>query len=79
MLVLTRKVKESLIIDNNIKITVVAIDGDKVKLAIDAPKEIPILRQEVLQAIERENRESLAAIIKAKELSQLKDLLPQKR
>ncbi|HHW06934.1 MAG TPA: carbon storage regulator CsrA [Clostridia bacterium] len=76
MLVLTRKVKETLIIDNKIKITVVAVDGDKVKLAIDAPKDIPILRQEVFEAIEKENRESLNVSIGADELFKIKDLLP---
>lgn len=76
MLVLTRKVKETLIIDNKIKITVVAVDGDKVKLAIDAPKDIPILRQEVFEAIEKENRESLNVSIDADELFKIKDLLP---
>ena len=73
---LTRKVKETLIIDNKIKITVVAVDGDKVKLAIDAPKDIPILRQEVFEAIEKENRESLNVSIGADELFKIKDLLP---
>lgn len=76
MLVLTRKVKETLIIDGKIKITVVAVDGDKVKLAIDAPKDIPILRQEVFEAIERENRESLNPSISTDELTDIKDLLP---
>lgn len=76
MLVLTRKVKETLIIGSQIKITVVAVDGDKVKLAIDAPKDIPILRQEVFEAIEKENRESLNAAISSEELSKIKDFLP---
>jgi len=76
LLVLTRKVKETLIIDGKIKITVVAVDGDKVKLAIDAPKDIPILRQEVFEAIERENRESLNPSISTDELTDIKDLLP---
>ena len=76
MLVLSRKVKETLVIDNKIKVTVVAVDGDKVKLAIDAPKDIPILRQEVYDAIERENRESLKVSIDTAELSKLKGLLP---
>lgn len=76
MLVLTRKVKETLIIGSQIKITVVAVDGDKVKLAIDAPKDIPILRQEVFEAIEKENRESLNVSIDADELFKIKDLLP---
>jgi carbon storage regulator len=76
MLVLSRKVKETLVIDNKIKVTVVSVDGDKVKLAIEAPKDIPILRQEVFDAIERENRESLKVSIDTAELSKLKDLLP---
>ena len=76
MLVLSRKVKETLVIDNKIKVTVVAVDGDKVKLAIEAPKDIPILRQEVFEAIERENRESLNVSINTEELSKIKDLLP---
>lgn len=76
MLVLSRKVKETLIIDHKIKVTVVAVDGDKVKLAIEAPKDIPVLRQEVLEAIERENRESLNTSINTEELSRLKDFIP---
>lgn len=76
MLVLSRKVKETLVIDYKIKITVVAVDGDKVKLAIEAPKDIPILRQEVLDAIERENRESLQVSVDTEELSRIKDFLP---
>lgn len=76
MLVLSRKVKETLVIDNKIKVTVVAVDGDKVKLAIEAPKDIPIFRQEVLEAIEQENRESLNVSINTEELSKIKDLLP---
>lgn len=76
MLVLTRKVKETLVIDKDIKVTVISVEGDKVKLAIDAPKDIPILRQEVFDAIEEENRASLNTAIKPEELSQLKDLLP---
>lgn len=76
MLVLTRKVKETLIIDNRIKITVVAVDGDKVKLAIDAPKDIPVLRQEVYDAIEKENRESLIMPVDASQLPKINELLP---
>lgn len=79
MLVLTRKVKETLIIDNKIKITVAAVEGDKVKLAIDAPKDIPILRQEIFEAIEQENRESTqVGLDQVEELSSLpKGLHPE--
>ena len=52
MLVLHRKKGESLIINDNIKITIVDISGEKVKIAVEAPKEIPILRSELVNAAE---------------------------
>lgn len=52
MLVLHRKKGESLIINDNIKITIVDISGEKVKIAVDAPKEIPVLRSELVNAAE---------------------------
>ena len=51
MLVLSRKKNESIIINNDITVTVVEIRGDKVRLGIVAPKEIPVHRQEVFEAI----------------------------
>ncbi len=54
MLVLSRKKNESIVINKDITITVVEMRGDKVRLGIEAPKEIRIDRQEVHQAIERE-------------------------
>lgn len=56
MLVLSRKRDESIIIGDNVRITVVDIRGDKVRLGVDAPKEIPVHRCEVYEAIERERR-----------------------
>ncbi|MGQ0635272.1 MAG: carbon storage regulator CsrA [Planctomycetaceae bacterium] len=55
MLVLSRQRDESIIIGENIVITVVDIRGDKVRLGIQAPTEIPVHRQEVYEAIQREN------------------------
>lgn len=55
MLVVSRKRDESVIIGDNIVITVVDIRGDKVRLGIQAPMEIPVHRQEVYEAIQREN------------------------
>ncbi len=52
MLVLSRKKNESIVIDNHIVITVVEIRGDKVRLGITAPKEVPVYRQEILNAIQ---------------------------
>src|SRR5215510_7189753 len=55
MLVLSRQRDESIIIGDNIVITVVDIRGDKVRLGINAPSEIPVHRQEIYEAIQREN------------------------
>lgn len=58
MLVLSRQRDESIIIGDNIVITIVDIRGDKVRLGINAPTEIPVHRQEVYEAIQRENLKS---------------------
>ena len=54
MLVLSRHRDESIMIGDNIVITVVDVRGDKVRLGIDAPTDIPVHRQEVYDAIQRE-------------------------
>lgn len=56
MLVLSRKKNESIIINDNITITVVEIRGDKVRLGIDAPKDVTVHRQEVYEAIQNQAR-----------------------
>ena len=56
MLVLSRHRDESIIIGDNIVITVVDVRGDKVRLGIDAPTDIPVHRQEVYDAIQRERQ-----------------------
>jgi carbon storage regulator len=53
MLVLSRKKNESIVINNDITIVVVEIRGDKVRLGVEAPKEVPVHRQEVYEAIRR--------------------------
>ena len=58
MLVLSRHRDESIMIGDDIVITIVDIRGDKVRLGIDAPQEIPVHRQEVYEAIKRENHKS---------------------
>lgn len=55
MLVLSRQRDESIMIGDNIVVTIVDIRGDKVRLGIEAPTEIPVHRQEVYEAIQREN------------------------
>ncbi len=54
MLVLSRQRDESIIIGDNVVVTIVDIRGDKVRLGIEAPKEVPVHRQEVYEAIRRE-------------------------
>lgn len=53
MLVLSRKKNESIVINNEITIVVVEVRGDKVRLGIEAPKEVPVHRREVFDAIQR--------------------------
>jgi carbon storage regulator len=55
MLILTRRVDEEIVIDGDIVIKVLDIRGDKVRLGITAPPEIPVHRREVYEAIQREN------------------------
>ena len=55
MLVLSRQRDESIMIGDNIVVTIVDIRGDKVRLGINAPSEIPVHRQEIYEAIQREN------------------------
>ena len=71
MLALTRKKGESLIVNNNIEITVLEIRGDQIKLGISAPKEVPVYRKEVYLQIEKENE----AALKVDGLEALKNLL----
>ena len=58
MLVLARKKYEAIVIRDDIVITVVEINGDKVRLGFDAPKDIPVHRQEVYEAIKRQNEQA---------------------
>lgn len=55
MLVLSRKLKQSLVIGDNVEITIVEIHGDQVRLAISAPKHISIFRKELYEEIQKAN------------------------
>ncbi len=69
MLVLSRQKDETIMIGDDIEITVVDIRGDKVRLGVSAPKSISVHRKEVYDAIRRENRE--AAQVKPEDLAGL--------
>jgi len=72
MLVLTRKKDQSIVINDNIEITVLDIQGDQVRLGIKAPKAVSIHRKEVFLEIEAENRK--AAEVKSVSLDDLRNL-----
>lgn len=71
MLVLSRKLNEKIVIDDNIEVTIVGIENGKVQLGIEAPKDIEILRKELLEDIKAENKE---AVKNQKLIDQLNDI-----
>lgn len=77
MLILTRKIDETIMIGDQIEITVVDIRGDHVKLGIKAPRNVKVYRQEVYQAIQKENIE--AAQINPNKLPELDNLFGKKK
>ena len=71
MLALSRKQGESIVIGNNIEITVLEAKGDQVKIGISAPKSVPVYRKEIYAQIQEENREAVANL----DVERLKKLL----
>lgn len=59
MLVLTRRTDERIVVGDDIVITILGIEGDKVKLGIDAPRDVAILRDELVEAVHQQNLAAL--------------------
>jgi carbon storage regulator len=61
MLVLSRKINQSIMIGDDVRIVVVAVDRDQVKLGIEAPRTVPVHRSEVYEEIRRANQDAIGA------------------
>lgn len=61
MLVLTRKLEESVMIGDEIEVRVLGVHGDQVRLGFSAPRRVPVFRKEVFEAIQEENRQAAHA------------------
>jgi len=72
MLVLSRKLNETILIGENVRVTLLGIDGDKIKLGIEAPRDVKVFREELLEATKSTNKQALAAPVVSFDLSKLK-------
>lgn len=77
MLILSRKLNEAIIINDDITISILEIDGDKVRIGIDAPKEHIILRKELFEEIKSSNKE--AVDVSTEMINKLKSIIIEKK
>jgi carbon storage regulator len=71
MLALSRKINESLMLGNDIEVTILEIKGDQVKIGISAPKAVPIYRKEIYLQIQESNKEAAQGNVSAEDLMKL--------
>ncbi|MDR1300046.1 MAG: carbon storage regulator CsrA [Oscillospiraceae bacterium] len=72
MLVLSRRLNETIVIGEDIRVTLLGIEGDKIKLGIDAPRAVKVLREEILEATKATNRQALEAPVVSFDLSKIR-------
>ena len=72
MLVLSRKLNETILIGENVRVTLLGIDGDKIKIGIDAPRDVKIFREELLEATKDTNIQALTAPVISFDLSRMR-------
>ncbi|MCB1176751.1 MAG: carbon storage regulator CsrA [Leptospiraceae bacterium] len=79
MLVLARRMNQSIIIGEDIEVIIVDIKGDQVKIGIKAPRNVSVHRAEVHQEIQDENKKAVIQNVTPKDLGKLNDLLKKKK
>lgn len=75
MLALARKINQSIMIGNDIEVTLLEIKGDQVKIGISAPKSVPIYRKEIYVQIQEENKNAVQEV----DISKVRDLFNEKK
>jgi carbon storage regulator len=75
MLVLGRKAGETIVIAGNIRVTVLEVEGERIRLGIDAPRSVPVIREEILVAIEEENRQAAVRRVDSSALQHLSGVI----
>lgn len=75
MLALARKINQSIMIGNDIEITLLEIKGDQVKIGINAPKSIPVYRKEIYLQIQEENKNAMQEV----DVAKIRDLFGDKK
>ncbi|CAL7963192.1 Translational regulator CsrA [Gammaproteobacteria bacterium] len=75
MLILTRRIGETLVIGDNVTVTVLGIKGNQTRLGINAPKEVSVHREEIYQRIQEERRQQQPGLIAEQDMEPVADIV----